>query len=204
MKDILISSAIQISLVLILVLFFYFITCRKKNGFFNWIGLFLPKNKRWIISSIIVFIVSLVVMVGALILFQSLGYITSEIFYDKTISGQGLGISTVIIILVKAIVQTSMSEEILFRGLIGKRIANKFGYLAGNITQSILFCLPHGLPFVITRKEYILGITLIITTGIVGYLLFWLNEKKADGSLIPSILLHSIMNISSFMIKRIS
>jgi membrane protease YdiL (CAAX protease family) len=150
-----------------------------------------------------VFVVSLFVMVGPLILFQHLGYITSEMLYDETLSGQGLSMSIVIIILSKAVIQTALSEEILFRGLIGKRIANKFGYLAGNIIQALIFSLPHGLPFMIIYKEYVVGIVLIASAAIVGYLQFWLNEKKADGSLVPSILLHSIMNIVSFTSKTL-
>lgn len=204
MNDVLISAGIQISFVLTLALISYLVLCRKKNGFFNWIGLCLPRNRNWIKSSIVVFVVSLFIMVGPLALFQYLGYITAEMFYDKTISEQGLGISIVIIILLKAIIQTALSEEIFFRGLIGKGITNKFGYLAGNIIQALIFGLPHGLPFMIIYKESVVGITLIITAGIVGYLQFWLNEKKANGSLIPSILIHSIMNIASFTSKALS
>lgn len=204
MNDVLMSSGIQVSCVLILALISYLVFCRKKNGFFNWIGLYLPKSRNWIKSSITVFVVSLFVMVGPLTLFQYLGYITPEMFYDKTISEQGFSISIVIIILLKAIIQTSLSEEIFFRGLIGKRIANKFGYLVGNIIQALIFGLPHGLPFMIVYKEYVVGITLIVTAGIVGYLQFWLNEKKADGSLVPSILIHGIMNIISFTSKALS
>lgn len=204
MRDVLMSSIIQLSFVLILAFFFYFVFRRKKNGFFNWIGLYLPKNREWIISSIVVFVVSTLVMVGPLILFQYFGHITSEMLYDESISGQGLGISIVFIILLKAIIQTALSEEIFFRGLIGKGIASKFGYLVGNITQAVIFGLPHGLPFMIVYKAYSFGLTLFITAGIVGYLQFWLNEKKANGSLIPSILMHSIMNTASFISKALS
>ncbi|HPZ63801.1 MAG TPA: CPBP family intramembrane metalloprotease, partial [Halanaerobiales bacterium] len=124
--------------------------------------------------------------------------------YDENIRGKGLGISTLILILLKAVIQTSLSEEILFRGLIGKRLANKFGYLTGNIIQAILFGLPHGLPFIIIYKYYLVGITFIITSGIVGYLLFWLNEKNADGSLIPGTLIHIISNTSALISSAIS
>ncbi len=203
MNDVLTSTLIQISFVLILSWFFYLLFSREKNGFFNWIGLYIPKTRNWIKGSIMVFAVSLLIMVGPLILFQYLGYITPEMLHDKTISGQGFSVNILIIIFLKAIIQTALSEEIFFRGLIGKRIANKFGYLAGNIIQALIFGLPHGLPFMIVYKEYVVGIVLIITAGIVGYLQFWLNEKKADGSLVPSIIIHGIMNIMSFASKAL-
>lgn len=203
MKDVLTSTLVQISFVFIISWISYFVFCREKNGFFHWIGLYMPKSNNWIKKSIMVFTVALLIMVGPLIIFQYLGYITPEMTYDKTISGQGLSINILIIIFLKAIIQTSLSEEIFFRGLIGKRVAKKFGYPAGNIIQSIIFGLPHGLPFMIVYKEYIVGTVLIITAGIVGYLQFWLNEKKADGSLVPSITIHSIMNIMSFISKAL-
>lgn len=200
----LISAILQLTLALVLALIFYFISRRKEGGFFNWLGLYLPKDKKWIKSTIIVFLVSLLVMSGPQLLFERTGHLTPEILYDENIRGKGLGISTLILILLKAVIQTSLSEEILFRGLIGKRLANKFGYLTGNIIQAILFGLPHGLLFIIIYKYYLVGITFIITSGIVGYLLFWLNEKNADGSLIPGTLIHIISNTSALISSAIS
>lgn len=200
----LISAILQLTLALVLALIFYFISRRKEGGFFNWLGLYLPKDKKWIKSTIIVFLVSLLVMSGPQLLFERTGHLPPEILYDENIRGKGLGISTLILILLKAVIQTSLSEEILFRGLIGKRLANKFGYLTGNIIQAILFGLPHGLPFIIIYKYYLVGITFIITSGIVGYLLFWLNEKNADGSLIPGTLIHIISNTSALISSAIS
>jgi membrane protease YdiL (CAAX protease family) len=203
MNDILMSALIQISFVLMISWIFYVVFCRKKNVFFNWIGLYLPKSINWVKSSVMVFILALIIMVGPLILFQYLGYITPEMTFDKTVTGQGLSINIIIIILIKAVFQTALSEEILFRGLIGKRIGNKFGYKAGNIVQAVIFGLPHGLPFIIVYNEYVVGITLIVTAGIVGYLEYWLNEKKGEGSLVPGIILHSTMNILSFTSKAL-
>lgn len=203
MGDVLRSTIEQLSIVLCLALIFYFGSGRKKKGFFPWLGLYFPKNKEWIGNSILVLAVSTLVMAGPLLLFQYFGYNISAMFYDEAISGRGLGISIVVIILLKALIQTALSEELFFRGLIGKEIAGKFGYLAGNITQAVIFGLPHGLPLMVVYKEYFFGITLILTAGIVGYFQFWLNEKKADGSLLPSIIIHSIVNIVSFITKAL-
>ena len=160
----LISAILQLTLALVLALIFYFISRRKEGGFFNWLGLYLPKDKKWIKSTIIVFLVSLLVMSGPQLLFERTGHLTPEILYDENIRGKGLGISTLILILLKAVIQTSLSEEILFRGLIGKRLANKFGYLTGNIIQAILFGLPQAVPFIIIYKNYLEVITFIITS----------------------------------------
>ena len=59
----------------------------------------------------------------------------------------GQGASAVPAILSYAVVRTSLSEELLFRGFLLKRLVGKFGFTIGNITQSLLFGLIHGIAF---------------------------------------------------------
>lgn len=197
------STIIQLGFVLIVAGFFYVVFDKRKSGFSSWIGLYLPKNSNWAKSSFVVFVASPLIMLGPVLFLQYLGDITPEMLYNRGITGQGLSVGIVSIILLRAVFQTSLSEEIFFRGLIGKRVANKFGYLTGNITQALLFGLPHGLPFMIAYGEYVVGATFILATGIVGYLLFWLKEKKAEGSLMPSILVHAVLNVISFTLMAL-
>ncbi len=203
MKDVIVSSLMQLMIVIIATFLLYLFFGRKKESYFKWIGLYKPVNYSWIKYGMIVLISAFIVMLVPLILLQSAGKIPKEMLFTKELSGKGLNIDTIIIILFKAVIQTALSEEILFRGFIGKRIANKFGYLAGNITQSILFGLPHGLPIILAYGEYISGVTLIVSAGVVGYMQFQLNEKKANGSIIPSVCIHGLMNIMSFGSKTL-
>ncbi|WP_143474352.1 hypothetical protein [Proteiniborus sp. DW1] len=69
-------------------------------------------------------------MVGPLILFQYLGYITPEMLYDKAISGQKMRINIIVIFLLKAIIQTSLTEEIFFR--FHQRLWDRFYVLKWN------------------------------------------------------------------------
>ena len=41
-------------------------------------------------------------------------------------------------------IQTGLSEEILFRGFLGKRLIAKFGFAVGNVVQGLLFGTLHG------------------------------------------------------------
>lgn len=204
MLNVFISSMLQLTLFAGVPWIFYLIFNKKNESYFKWIGLYLPNNKLWIKNCIKVFIISVLIMVGPILILQHLDNITLEMTYMEELSGKGLHFNVIIIIILKAIVQTSLSEEILFRGFIGKRIANKFGYFQGNIVQGILFGLPHGLPFIIVFHEYTVGFVLLITASIVGFLQFYLNEKKADGSIIPSFIVHGIMNLISFTSKALS
>lgn len=203
MKDVIVSSLMQLMIVIIATFLLYLFFGRKQENYLKWIGLYKPVNYSWVKYGLVALIAGLIVMLVPLILLQSVGRMPKEMLLTKELSGKGLNFDTILIILFKAVIQTALSEEMLFRGFIGKRIANKFGYLAGNITQSILFGLPHGLPIILAYGEYIFGIMLIVSAGIVGYMQFQLNEIKANGSIIPSICIHGLMNIMSFGSKAL-
>lgn len=54
-------------------------------------------------------------------------------------------ISALQAILVYAVLNTALPEEILFRGFLLKRISAKFGKNVGNFIQSLLFGIIHGV-----------------------------------------------------------
>ena len=45
------------------------------------------------------------------------------------------------------IIQTGLSEEILFRGFLAKRLISRFGFATGNLPQGLVFGLLHGAMF---------------------------------------------------------
>ncbi|MPQ33906.1 CPBP family intramembrane metalloprotease [Clostridium estertheticum] len=91
--------------------------------------------------------------------------------------------------------QTGIGEEILFRGFIGKRLVSKFGFLVGNIVQALIFAVPHILNFAATP---ILEITLCVLNALfIGYVFGYITEKIYNGSIIPSIMAHALINILS-------
>ena len=199
MEDVLVSTIMQCGILVGIPWLFYLIFERQKNGFFSWVGLYRPADRRWIKSAVVVFIIAIIVMAGSLQWFINFGGLSKELLYSLDLGSKVLTVELVLIVLIKAIVQTSLSEEVFFRGFIGKRVQKKFGYLAGTLTQAILFGLPHGLPFVLVYKAYAFGITFFLAATIVGYMQFWLNEKRGHGSIIPSIIVHATMNVISFM-----
>ncbi len=109
----------------------------------------------------------------------------------------GKGLSVIPSIIIYAVIQTSLSEELFFRGFLCKKLVNCFGFIAGNIIQSILFGLLHGIPFGLATGKWYIYILLTMLPAIIGFTQGWLNEKKANGSIIPSWILHGLMNILS-------
>lgn len=192
--SVLISALLQLSLSSCIPFFCWLGTGRKKEPFFHWIGLKLPHFHGSVFK------------VSAIVIGSAVMYILAVIFIMKNLmSGvqtatsqfSGKGIIAVPAILVFAIFQTGLSEELFFRGFLCKRLSNRFGFVVGNLVQSLCFGLLHGIPFGIATGKVVVCVLLTLLPAVIGYVQGWLNEKEAGGSIIPSWILHSLMNILS-------
>lgn len=96
--------------------------------------------------------------------------------------------------LVYGYIRTGLAEEIVFRGFILKRIQGRFGFMAGNLVQAILFGLLHGVPFGLATQSIFVAACMTILPGAFGWYQGWLNEKRCGGSIVSSWLLHGTMN----------
>ena len=112
---------------------------------------------------------------------------------------QNLDVSTIINILIYAFILTSLSEEILFRGFLTKRILSKFGFGVANAVQSILFGLLHGVVFS-TAIGGVSLVAIIALTAFTGWMMGYINEKQASSSIVPSWILHGIANTFSSLL----
>ncbi len=191
-----IGSAVQLVLFGIVPFTWWLLTARKKEGFFKWLGIKRIKNIKEVIFP------TLITIVG----FMLMGYFTLYLIRDvetATTSYAGLGIAGVPIVIVYALVHTSLSEELLFRGFLLKRIGNKFGFITGNLLQAILFGLLHGIMF-IGYAGIVKAIIIILFTGTLAFAMGYINEKKADGSILPSWSIHFISNLFSGILSLFS
>ena len=92
------------------------------------------------------------------------------------------------------LIQTGLSEEILFRGFLGKRLIHKFGFITGNITQALLFGLLHGVMF-FSAVGLAVAVFITMFSGFIGWGMGYINEKHANGSILPSWLIHGVGNV---------
>ena len=191
MFNMLITAIVQIVLFTALPFIWWLITARKKMNFFKWLGLKKPENTKknktvlWTIGAILGFFI-----VSAFMLYSVRNIETAA--SDFT----GLGAKAIPSILIYAIFKTGLAEEIVFRGFLLKRISNKFGFAAGNLVQSILFGIMHGA-FFISTVGIVKAILIIFFTGSIAWVMGFINEKKAGGSIIPSWCIHASANIFS-------
>ena len=192
----LIGSVTQVVLFSLVPLLVWLLTARGKESFFSWIGLKSPvcgNGKKMILLTA----AAALLYIGAMLLCIR---ILPE---GVTIAGSqfaGEGFAALPSVLFYAVLRTALSEEILFRGFILKRIRNRFGFTAGNTVQALLFGLLHGIPFGIVTKSVSAFLLLTLLPGLLGWYMGWLNEKQCGGSIIPGWLLHGCVNILSGII----
>lgn len=98
----------------------------------------------------------------------------------------------------KALVQTSLSEEILFRGFVAKRLISWIGFTWGNLLQALLFGSVHLLLFIGQEFSYPVAAGVVLFTGLGGWTSGFLNERVGNGSILPSWWMHGITNAITY------
>lgn len=188
----LIGAILQVVLFALIPFLVWLCIGRKQTSFLKWIGLRkIEHTGKWWITILITICIAVVYACStALISIPFQGEITTA---GNTFSG--LGISALPAVFVYAFLRTGLSEEILFRGFLLKRISSKCGFVVGNTVQALLFGAMHGIPFGIATSNLFVTILLTLIPGAFGWYQGWLNEKKCGGSILPSWLIHGTMNL---------
>ena len=184
-----ISSVVEIVLFSVIPFIWWLLTARKKQKFAEWIGIRKPAGGKKTISAVLI-ISAAFLLVGGYSL-----YIVKDI-ETATSDFSGLGIAALPAILVYAVFNTSFPEEILFRGFLLKRLANKFGFAFANTVQALIFGAIHAVMF-FSLTGILKAALILVLTGTIAWFMGYVNEKKADGSIIPSWIIHAFANIFS-------
>ncbi len=184
-----VSSILQIILFAIIPFIWWLVTARKQQKFTEWIGLKKIEGGKKTLTAIILTSVAFLFS-GVLALYATKGIETA------TSEFAGLGVVAIPAIVVYATFNTAFPEELLFRGFLLKRLANKFGFNIANLTQALLFGLLHGVMF-FSLVGVIKAILIIVFTGAIAWFMGYINEKNSNGSIIPSWIIHTISNLFS-------
>ena len=187
----LLNAIFQVVLFSIIPLVWWLITARKKESFFKWLGLKRPENKNGknlIFSTLIIMLVCFAV--GELAVWLRGDVAAAESAY------KGMGVAALPSVLVYSYLQTGLSEEILFRGFLLKRLSAKFGFVTATIIQALIFGVIH-LTMVWGQVGIVAGIVIVIYPMIPAVAFAYLNEKKANGSILPSWIAHGTLNTLS-------
>lgn len=187
-SDYVISAVFQLIVFSLIPLVWWLLTARKKAGFFAWIGLrkpAAPDRKGWLLPTLAVFVVCFAVGQLVVLLIGDL---------DAAADFVGMGAWAVPSIVVYSFVQTALSEEILFRGFLLKRLAGKLGFWGANFIQAALFGAAHLLVGFTTEISLLAGVVILVYPIFDAMLMGWLNEKRSGGSILPGWLIHGCLN----------
>ncbi|WP_427071664.1 CPBP family intramembrane glutamic endopeptidase [Lysinibacillus fusiformis] len=185
-----INAIVQVVLFSVIPFVWWSFTAKKKQLFLEWLGFHRPVivDKGKYAMFYMLAIVVLVVPNFALVFF----YMDGSILASNQFTG--LGLAGVIPALLYAMIQTGLSEEILFRGFLLKRLAKSFGFQVGNLLQSLVFGCIHGA-MLWTVLPFPIILLVVLSTGLAGYVMGWMNERVSGGSIMTSWSIHSLTNL---------
>ena len=184
----LLSSVVQVLLFSLIPFIVWLLTARKKESFFSWIGFKKVTSDKKECAKY---------AIGAIIISDLVGIIVYKFVLDadwNRSTSAGMGIIGLPSAILNSYIHTAFSEEILFRGFIQKRLQRIFSFKVATIIQAIIFGFAH-IVLILDKINFVEGLALVIFPIIPGILIAYVNEKKADGSIIPGWLMHGTMNI---------
>jgi len=200
MTNAFISAILQVLILSLIPFLVFLIKTKSAKGFFNYIGLKKSNRKANLLS----LLVMLVLVAPLLVLMFTSDEFKAIMIDPGSVSGEiktmGVGVEAVVIILISAIIKTALSEEIFFRGFVAKRLIAITNFQTGNILQALIFGIIHALLF-LTITENVLFLAVIFFFPAVGaYFKTYINEKMANGSIIPGWIAHGTANLVSYSV----
>jgi hypothetical protein len=189
-----ISSFVQLGIALLIPAIWWAVTTKRRLEFATWIGLYVPTWKVGPVQRVSQKQLGIALACWVAVSLASLRIASSVWGALATSRFIGAGLLAVVPILLYAFIQTGLAEELFFRGFLAKRLCAAFGFSRGNAIQSIVFGLLHLLLFINYLPVSSL-VAITVLSGINGWIMGWLNEQAAGGSVLPSWMLHSLANL---------
>lgn len=198
MVNVLISAILQILVFTSIPFLVYVIRKKTTKGFLKYIGLKKSTRKANLLALLV-----MVLLVAPLLLLvftneEFKGIMTNPESVTGKIKQIGLNVEGIITILIAAILKTSLSEEIFFRGFLAKRLISVTNFQIGNILQAVVFGIVHTLLFMTITENVLFLVVIFIFPTVGAYLKTYINEKIANGSIIPGWIAHGTANLISY------
>ncbi|MBW0144544.1 CPBP family intramembrane glutamic endopeptidase [Sphingomicrobium clamense] len=197
-----VSALGQLAVVLVIVTLAWAIFGRRRAGWREWLGLGWPPAGWW--KGALLIVAALAAIKIPLFTLTPLVEITSgENTVGGMLSGKGWSAEIIATILVMALVKTALTEEILFRGLIAKRLIGRLGFTIGNFLQALLFAGVHLLIFLAPgAPEMSLASVsaFFLLPFVAGWLMAYANERWGGGTIWPGWIIHGVGNVIAYAV----
>jgi len=193
-----IGAVLQVAAFSLIPFAVHLVRTRSTAGFFAAIGL-VRSNAR---ANFLAVLTSLLFAAPILLL-----TLTSPDFRDimsdpASVTGKfrsmEFGAEAVILLLIFALIKTSLSEEIFFRGFLAKRLIAAMGFRRGNVLQAAVFGLIHSLLFAFVTTNVVFLFVIFFVPALGAYVSTYLNEEVAGGSIIPGWIAHALANVLAY------
>ena len=193
-----IDAILQVLFLTLIPFIAYLIRKKSVKGFWKDLG-FKKSNKK---ANLYALLVMLILVLPVIILTLTNQEFKEIMLNPKSVPAAmrkiGFGVEALVVIFIAAVFTTALSEEIFFRGFLAKRLIAITNFKTGNVIQAIIFGAIHALIFISVTSNVILLSVIFIFPTIGAYCKTYLNEKMADGSIIPGWIAHATANIISY------
>ncbi len=187
---------LQVGVVVLLGAVIWALFGRKKCGFRAYVGLVGAPRQAILLATAVG--VALPVLMLAIPSFRAMAS-GGDTVVGSAVAQLGPA-DAIPILLLLAIFKTAFAEELLFRGIVGKRLIAWLGFHAGNAIQAVLFAAVHLLIFTVSaRPDLISGIAFIALVTLMGWVNGWLNERRGNGSILPGWTAHALANSITYL-----
>lgn len=197
----LLSAVLQIVVFTLIPFIFFLFRKDKRVSFARYIGFYKPTSLSVKYSILTSF---LFLATGVAMIFFDEG-IRHVVVTPPSVTGklrliESSGIAFVILSII-AILKTSLTEELFFRGFIANRLVSLLGYKLGNIIQALIFGAVHLVLFWKLMNPGLFPITFFfVFSTLAGWIIGLIKEKYANGSIIPGWIAHALGNTLSYSI----
>jgi len=191
----LLGSVITFIIIVGFCFLFYVAADRKSSGFLRYIGAY-HANARAVSAAVLL---AVPLAAAALFIFYHAGLQNLLLNVNTPAWGlraNGFGPHEVGRVLIYAWLGTALWEEIFFRGFLAKRLILILGFTGGNLAQSVVFGLVHVLLCLAVKVPVppAAYFAVFLIPALLAYLMVYLNEKMAGGSILPGYVLHALVN----------
>jgi len=195
MINAMISALLQLGAVLLVALCVYALARRPGRSFAAFVGLTPAPWKPVTIGLAIGlgFALALIAIPGVRDVASAEGTVVGE-----AIRG-GVGMEVLSILVVRALIQTSLTEELVFRGLIGRNLVRRFGFAIGNTVQATSFGAVHFLLLLVPDSSVAVVALIVAAAATAGWIIGWINERMAAGSILPGWAAHGAANLGGYL-----
>ena len=198
MVNTLISAIVQVLVFTLIPFLFFIIKNKSAKGFLSYVGLKKSTKRANTLALLIMALLAIPLLLLMVTNIEFRSIMTNPKSTSGGIKQVGIGLEAIVTILIVALLRTSLSEEIFFRGFLAKRLIALTNFRTGNILQALIFGIIHTVLFLSITHNPLFLLVIFIFPTIAAYFQTYLNEKYANGSIVPGWIAHGIANVVAY------